>query len=319
MILLSFLMLGGALAYAADVAEPSRRTCMVKRPPESLLKSLQAKDVSDCSTTQTVIQSEYYSTVVTYTIPVVFHVLYKVDGTGNVSDATIAQQVAVLNEDFRAMANTMGSNGYDVRIQFELAGITRTQNDNWYNDNDELGYKTATAWDRTRFLNIWTNTAGGYLGYAYLAQDAAWAGVRDGVVLLNSVTTGRNSGAGLYDQGRTAVHEIGHYLGLNHTFYGSDGDGENSGCAGGYTGGDLINDTPTESTAAYNCVARSTCGSPDDISNYMNYTPDSCMDHFTAEQANRMVCSLVNYRPLLYTKTTEIMMTPVYELLLLSD
>jgi len=245
---------------------------------------------SDCTTSCTTIKSEYWPSGVK-TIPVVFHVIYNKNGVGNIPDSRIINQVQVLNEDYRAMAGTMGSNGYDVKIQFELAGITRTQNDSWFNDRGEKRYKQALGWDQNIYMNVYTNTASGYLGYAYFPQTSAGS-LYDGVVLNYDACGGRNEGSAPYDQGRTLTHEVGHYLGLYHTFQG--------GCGTGYCAGDLISDTNAESSAFYGCGARTTCSSPDPTTNYMDYSEDLCMWQFTAEQANRAMCSLVNYRSGLY-------------------
>lgn len=245
---------------------------------------------SDCTNSETVIQSEYYITN-NITIPVVFHVISDTDGTGDISDSLIFSQIDILNEDFGALAGTPGAPGFDTHIRFELVEITRTSNSHWFKDRRENEYKAALGWDQNRYLNIYTNNAGGYLGYAYLPDGSAGA-THDGVVLLYSAV-GRNSpGGGIYNQGRTATHEVGHYLGLQHTFDGGCGDPANP-----YTTGDLIADTNAESTAHYDCVTTNTCDTPDPIENYMDYTNDTCMNNFTAEQANRMVCSLLNYRP----------------------
>ena len=91
---------------------------------------------------------------------------------------------------------------------------------------------------------------------------------------------------------------MGHYLGLYHTF--EDG----ATCDNSYSGGDLIVDTPAESVAHYDCLQSTTCTSPDPIHNYMNYVDDVCMYRFSPEQANRTVCSLVNYRPATYRVVT---------------
>jgi hypothetical protein len=271
------------------------RHCIIKkRPPDHVKLNRPLKTAGDCSLSRTTIRNEYWPTQ-TYTIPVVFHIIHKTDGTGNISDQRIRDQVSVLNQDYGAIVGSLGEQGYNTKIQFKLAGITRTANNSWFNDQYERSFKQALGWDQTRYLNIYVNSAGGYLGYSYLPQEDA-GDVYDGVVVLYEAVGGRNNGFEVYDQGRTLVHEVGHYLGLLHTF-------EGYGCFEGYTSGDLIADTHSENTEHYDCRQTSTCGTPDDIHNYMNYTNDSCMYEFTPEQANRLVCSLVNYRPQLYQTT----------------
>jgi hypothetical protein len=271
------------------------RHCIIKRrPPDHVKLNRPLKTAGDCSLSRTTIRNEYWPTQ-TYTIPVVFHIIHKTDGTGNISDQRIRDQVSVLNQDYGAIVGSLGEQGYNTKIQFKLAGITRTANNSWFNDQYERSFKQALGWDQTRYLNVYVNSAGGYLGYSYLPQEDA-GDVYDGVVVLYEAVGGRNNGFEVYDQGRTLVHEVGHYLGLLHTF-------EGYGCFEGYTSGDLIADTHSENTEHYDCRQTSTCGTPDDIHNYMNYTNDSCMYEFTPEQANRLVCSLVNYRPQLYQTT----------------
>jgi hypothetical protein len=283
------------LQYSNTGEFAARRRCIIKqRPVGHVQLSRPLKSAGDCTMSRTIIQDEYWPAK-TYTIPVVFHIIYKSDGTGNISDKRIRDQVSVLNQDYGAAAGSAGQQGYNTKIQFKLAGITRTANDNWFNDRDEVGFKRALGWDQKRYLNVYLNSASGYLGYAYLPQEDA-GDVYDGVVLLYEAIGGRNNGFDTYDQGRTLVHEVGHYLGLLHTF-------EGYGCFDGYNSGDLIADTHSENDEHYDCRQTSTCGTPDDIHNYMNYTTDSCMHEFTPEQANRMVCSLVNYRPQLYQTT----------------
>ena len=266
------------------------------------------REAADCTTGVTVIQAEYWLEL-SRTIPVVVHIIHKADGTGNLDDARIARQIEVLNEDFGAPVGILGRKSAGSGIQFELAGITRTANDNWFSDYDENGYKSALGWDPAHYCNIYVNTAGGFLGYAYFPQENS--GVLDGLVINFTAFGGRNEGIAPYDQGRTVVHEMGHYLGLYHTFDGY------SACSNTYTTGDRIVDTPAESEEHYSCTETYSCDTADPIHNYMNYTPDICMNLFTAEQANRMVCSLLNYRSeLSFVQLETPNLAPIYNLLL---
>ena len=133
----------------------------------------------------------------------------------------------------------------------------------------------------------------GNLGYVPSLPQGGIAGSNsDRVVILHS-TFGRNAPLNPFHLGRTVTHEVGHYLGLEHTFSG--------GCSNGYTSGDLISDTNPESSPTYGCPgSRTSCGSAAPIHNYMDYSDDICMNQFTPEQSNRMRCSLINYRPDLY-------------------
>jgi len=274
----------------SDYFRDSRRRCLVKRPEVVLDQKRDLRAKSDCSLFRTTISNQYFPSR-TIVLPVVFHVIQRTDGTGALSDRQIADQIEVLNEDFGAVSGSLGENGYKTRINFTLAGITRNRNNSWFNDTDEMDYKEELAWDPDRYINIYTNSASGYLGYSYYAQEAAGE-IFDGIVVLYEVVGGRNNGADLYDQGRTLVHEMGHYLGLLHTF--------EDGCTNSYSSGDLIVDTNPEAEEHYDCIQTYSCGVADPIHNYMDYTPDTCMDRFTREQANRMVCTVLNYRPLLY-------------------
>ncbi len=239
-------------------------------------------------------------------IQVVFHVIRTSTGGGNVPNARVLSQVEILNEDFRALSGTPGSNGVDTKIQFVLAtvdpngqattGINRYDNSTWYNDSGS--YWNSIAWDPDVYLNVYTMGApggsNGILGYVPFLPASSPNSVgnnNDRVVVLNSAV-GRNAPAAPYNQGRTLSHEVGHYLGLNHTF--------NGGCGGGncYSSGDLLCDTNSESQPEYNCPGNSSsCGTTDPVRNYMNYSPDTCMTNFTEEQARRMRCTLEFYRP----------------------
>ena len=242
-----------------------------------------------------------YDPGATYHIPVVVHVIKHSDGRGNVSAAQVQNQIDILNEDFRALAGSNGGNGTDGGIQFYLArvdpngnptnGITVSTNNSWYNDGG--GYWNALAWDTNRYLNIYTNSASGALGYVPdLPQGGIVGSNSDRVVVLWS-SFGLNSPIGPpFNKGRTTTHEVGHYFGLEHTFTG--------GCAGASNcnaNGDLICDTNPEAFPASGCPSSSTCGSSDPTDNYMDYSDDLCMQRFTPQQINRMRCTIENWRP----------------------
>jgi len=257
----------------------------------------------DCSFARTRIEAQYDPSVQKYRIPVVVHILERNNGTGGMPDSRVTSQIEILNEDFLAISGTNGGPGTDIQIEFYLAtedpsgnpttGITRSVNDTWYNDGG--AYYNSLAWDTNRYLNIYTNNGGGALGYVPNLPQGGIAGLNsDRVVILHS-TFGRNAPFNPYNLGRTVTHEVGHYLGLEHTFAG--------GCSGtSYTNGDWIVDTNPESSPTGGCPnSRTSCGQPAPIHNYMDYSYDICMNQFTPEQANRMRCSLIHYRPNLYT------------------
>jgi hypothetical protein len=244
---------------------------------------------SDCNASSTNPAAEYDPQGgADYAVPVVFHILQRRNGTGNVSDALINSQIDVLNEDFGAFGN--GAGGTNTRIQFTLAGVTRSKNNSWYNDSGT--YYNSLAWDTTQYLNIYTNTAGGNLGYAYVPSGGGVVGNIWDRVVLYWPAVGRLAPYGApYDLGRSATHEVGHYLGLYHTF-----DGGCVSASGCYQNGDLICDTNPESGPNYSPCSRSTCGSSDPTDNYMDYSDDVCMSQFTSDQAHRMRCTLENFR-----------------------
>lgn len=261
---------------------------------------------SDCTNSSTNPKNEYDPSVARYCIPVVVHVIESTGGQGQLSDSKIQSQIDILNEDFLAIPGTNGGPGTNVEVEFALAtvdpqgnpttGITRTVNNTWYNDNGN--FQSALNWDTCRYLNIYTNTASGYLGYAYIPNGGGVVCQDFDGVVCNWTAFGRNSSGGPpYNQGRTATHEVGHYLGLFHTFDG--GCGSASAC---YTTGDLICDTEREANPRFGCPGNATScsGTPDPIRNYMDYTDDLCMWEFTPEQARRMRCTIENWRPALF-------------------
>lgn len=261
---------------------------------------------NDCAYGSTNPKTEYDPAVQKFSIPVVVHILMHTNGNGAVSDAMVQSQIDILNEDFMALPGTNGSPGTDCQVDFYLAtvdpngnattGITRDTNNNWYNDSGN--FKSALAWNTNKYFNIYTNTASGYLGYAYLPQQGGIVGNSIDGVVCHWRAFGRNSPFGPpYNQGRTTTHEAGHYLGLWHTF--DFGCGSTSSC---YSTGDTICDTNRESGPVYGCPGNSnTCSSQDPFHNYMDYTDDLCMWEFTSEQARRLRCTVEYWRPDLFT------------------
>ncbi|MEM7201369.1 MAG: zinc metalloprotease [Planctomycetota bacterium] len=253
----------------------------------------------DCAYSSTNPTGEY-ATGETYRIPVVVHIITTAAGTGFISEAQVRTQIDVLNEDFRAQAGSPGAPGFDTGIEFFLAttdpsgqptnGITYSQNDTWFLDRGS--YWTSLAWDTSRYLNIYTNSAGGALGYVPGLPQTGVVGARSDRVVILWSSFGRPGPIGPpYNRGRTTTHEVGHYLGLWHTF--DRGCGTSS-C---YTTGDTICDTPSESQPHYGCPSSASCGTPDPVRNYMNYSDDSCMFEFTSEQSRRMRCTIKYWRP----------------------
>ena len=243
---------------------------------------------ADCTNSLTNISSSYAPlTGADYVIPVVFHVIYRSDNVGYISNQRIVDQIAVLNEDF---AGYLGS-GFNTTVQFELTEIKYYQNNTAFQDSLAGSYKASIASDESQYLNIFTNDAGGggILGYATLPDGAAGAS-GDGIVMLHDTIGGRNNGYGSFDEGRTLVHEVGHYLGLQHTFNPTGACESNT-----YSAGDLVVDTPAQDNADYGS-ASSDCGVTSAFNNFMNYSYDDYMYTFTSEQTNRMICSLTSYQ-----------------------
>lgn len=237
------------------------------------------------------------STRAVVTIPVVFHVVYNTSAQ-NVSNAQIAAQLKVLNDDFRNATAVAG--GANVEVLFVMAKRTPS---GAATTGIERKFTTATsfsftgtlgepvkntayglaAWNATKYLNIWLcNLGGGLLGYATFPSSLASTPSLDGVVCLYSSLPGGT--AAPYNLGRTMTHEVGHWLNLYHTFQG--------GCAASTTnGGDLVYDTPAEKSPAFGCpVGRNSClniAGDDPIKNFMDYTDDSCMNQYTPGQKAR--------------------------------
>ncbi len=216
------------------------------------------------------------------TIPVAFHVVRGSFGVGNVTQAMIDDQIDVMNAGFAA-----------TNFRFSFASVDYTTNSTWYNagpnTSAERAMKQALAISPATTLNLYTTGGAGFLGWAYFPGSFSEDDAQNGVVVLYSSLPGGS--AFPYNEGDTATHEVGHYLGLYHTFQG--------GC--GFSG-DFVSDTPAEQTEAYGCPAgRNTCSSAGDdpIHNFMDYTDDACMFEFSAGQSARMDAQVATYRPTL--------------------
>ncbi|MBP6385969.1 MAG: T9SS type A sorting domain-containing protein [Pseudarcicella sp.] len=253
-------------------------------------------------------------------IPIVIHVLSKnrskIGGRDNpnITLAQIYSQIKVLNEDFRKMGSGFNTHpdGADVRFEFELAdtiapgqiekGINRiTVEKEYFNmEEDRLEIAQTIQWDFNKFLNIWiiaSDPNENMLGYSSFPNNAFVDGIEsdtesldeqkifDGVI-INSSNFGKDVGtatkSNIYNKGRTLTHELGHFFGLLHT----DGDDR--------CGDDKCDDTPTIEymnqlseckTIESNCNEKTVTNM---IENYMDYSPDACMNIFTKDQKARM-------------------------------
>ncbi|MDZ4688275.1 MAG: zinc metalloprotease [Planctomycetaceae bacterium] len=218
-------------------------------------------------------------------IPVAFHCVYFDDAffsLGLLTQLEIQAQIDLLNSTFAGTG-----------VSFVLASTSFTNNEDWFShfpgSVDERNMKLALGADPNEFLNIYTTDLSqwGLLGYATFPWDLRRKPDLDGVVVGFDTLPGGS--AVPYDEGDTAVHEVGHWCGLYHTFQGS--------CS---KRNDNVSDTPAESAAFYGCtfVQPDTCPSAglDPIFNFMDYTDDACMDEFTPGQAARMIKMLTTYR-----------------------
>jgi Pregnancy-associated plasma protein-A len=239
------------------------------------------------------------------TVPVVVHVVYKT-AKDNITDAQVLSQIAALNRDYHAanVDKTKTPSCWsglvaDIGVHFELAktdpkgkatnGITRTKTKQAsFSTHDEVKFAThggTDAWPTNKYLNLWVcSLGGGLLGYAQFPGGPANT---DGVVILNTAFGTVGTAAAPYNLGRTAVHEVGHWLNLNHIW------ADTSDC----NGTDHVEDTPNQQLPNYGKPAfpHVTCQNGpngDMFVNYMDYVDDNAMVMFTSGQSARMHATL---------------------------
>jgi len=219
-----------------------------------------------------------------HNIPVYIHRIHASNGSGGVvTSQQVSDQMNILNSAFGGSS-----------FSFTLVAITDTNNSTWFtagpSTTAERDMKQALRQGGSNALNIYTtNMGGGLLGWATFPSSYASRPKMDGVVLLYSSLPGGS--AAPYNLGDTATHEVGHWMGLYHTFQG--------GCQ---KNNDYVSDTPAERSPAFGCpIGRDSCTGVrnyglDPIQNFMDYTDDSCMDEFSAGQVARMNAQWTAYR-----------------------
>lgn len=236
-----------------------------------------------------------------YTIPIVFHILHQ-GGAENISDAQVYDAVRVINEDFRKMNRDTSAivpafKGIAADMEIQVALPSLDPNGNCTNGIDRIFTEETNRgtdrsklnqWPRNKYLNIWVvkTISSGAAGYAYYPASTVFDPEIDGIVILNDYVG--SIGTSVLGRARTLTHEIGHYLNLPHLWGNSNDPGLQSNCSTD----DGISDTPN-SIGWQSCnLSGTSCGSLDNVQNYMEYS--YCSRMFTQGQAVRMRATMTS-------------------------
>ncbi|WKZ65554.1 MAG: M43 family zinc metalloprotease [Flavobacteriales bacterium] len=237
----------------------------------------------------------------TYVIPVVFHIIHN-HGPENISDEQVLDAMRILNEDFnrqnpdwdnvRAEFLPLVAN---VDIEFRLArkdpngnctrGITRTVSALTNDGTQDM--KDLIQWPRNKYLNVWVAaSAAGAAGYTLTPGSVAFFAAADGIVMQHTYVG--SIGTGSPSRSRALTHEVGHWINLEHTWGGSNTPAVSTNCSTD----DGVSDTPNTIGWTSCNLSGTTCGSLDNVENFMEYS--YCSKMFTLGQKTRMVAALTS-------------------------